>query len=161
MKKLLILGAWLSASCLGAQPVTPTPTAAPVTLVRPWDPAQAPWEAWFKKNALVSDKADYVELFWNAQDFKANFQGPDQKVRFAEAALELVDRLYPAGAKADRVKVDIVYVLERDSYGEPSWDSLQQAAHLEISRAKAASFKAGTALTEADLKKLFLKVEIY
>lgn len=61
----------------------------------------------------------------------------DKKQRLAEAALQLVSRLYPADVKADQVKVDIVYVLERDSYGQPKWDSLQQVAHFEFLKSKA------------------------
>jgi hypothetical protein len=111
---------------------------------------------------MVTDKTDYVHFFWNAQDFKANFEVKEKKKRLAEAALELVKRLYPGGSKADLVKVDIVYVLERDTYGQPKWDSLQQVAHMEFlkSRVLKKSMKK-SALSEAGLKKIFDKFEIF
>ena len=135
MKRILILSMFLAAAPLGAQEAAPT--ATPVRLVNPWSVSAVPWNQWFKKNAMVTSKAEYVHFFWNAQDFKKNFTGKDKKTRLGQAALQLVSRLYPSGAQADKVKVDIVYVLERDSYGDPKWDSLQQVAHLEFSRKKA------------------------
>jgi hypothetical protein len=153
------------ASHLGAQPLTsetmPVVSSPTPTVVSKWAPASIPWDDWFKKNALVSDKGGYVEFFWNAQDFKGNFETADKKERLGEAALALMNRLYPSGAKADAVKVDIVYVLNRDSYGQPSWDSLQQVAHLEFSKSKAAKMKKNRVLTPADLKKIFTQFELY
>lgn len=136
---------------------TPTPT-----ILKKWDLATIPWMDWFKGNNSITDKGEYVHFFWNAQDFKPNFEVPDKKARLAEAAVALVRGLYPADAKADLVKVDIVYVLERDNYGDPKWDSLQQVAHLEFKRSQIP--KAGkkkTALTAAAMKKLFTKFELF
>ncbi len=137
--------------------VTPTPW-----IVKTWNEAKLPWDVWFKKNTMVTDKTDYVHFFWNAQDFKANFEGKEKKLRLSEAALQLVKRLYPGDAKADLVKVDIVYVLERDSYGLPKWDSLQQVAHIEFLKSKALkSTKKKKRLSETDLSKGFDKFVIY
>ncbi len=137
--------------------LTPTPW-----IVSEWKEEVLPWAAWFKKNTMVTDKTDYVHFFWNAQDFKPNFEGKEKKSRLSEAALELVKRLYPADAKADAVKVDIVYVLERDSYGQPKWDSLQQVAHYEFVKSKALKLIGKkTRLTEALITKAFDKLVIY
>ena len=80
-----------------------TPTPDPVIVN--WSPAKVPWARWFKNNALVTDKTEYVHFFWNAQDFKASFELKDKKKRLYDAALALVSGLYPADAKADMVKV--------------------------------------------------------
>ena len=138
-----------------------TPTPFPV-IPGKWNASKTPWDLWFKKNTQVTDKQDYVHFFWNAQDCKANFETQDKKRRLADAALQLVVRFYPTGAKADLMKVDIVYVLERDSYGMPKWDSLQQVAHLECSRAKALKLsKKKSILSEAALAKIFDKFEVF
>lgn len=166
MKKFLLLIALMGVvqaraqepPVAGVSPATPTP----VLVIKKWSVSIVPWDAWFKDNALVTDKTEYVHFFWNAQDFKVNFEVKDKKIRLAEAALELVKRLYPTDAKADQVKVDIVYVLERDAYGMPKWDSLQQVAHLEFLRSKASKLtKHRVPLSEIQMKKFFGKYEIY
>lgn len=137
--------------------LTPTPT-----ILQKWDAATVPWGDWFKDNSIVTDKGDHIHFFWNAQDFKANFEVKDKKNRLAQAALELVRDLYPADTKTELVKVDIVYVLERDTYGNPKWDSLQQVAHLEFKKSKIP--KAGkkkVILTAAVQKKIFDKFELF
>jgi hypothetical protein len=132
MKKWLIILFFLGVISAMAQS-TPTPTPL---LPGKWAAAKIPWDLWFKKNNIVTDNTNYVEFFWNANDFKANFEVKDKDARLADAAVYLVKKLYPADSKADLVKVDIVYVLERDSYGMPKWDSLQQVTHIEFSRSK-------------------------
>lgn len=136
---------------------TPTPT-----VLKKWGMISIPWDLWFKNNAMVTDKTDYVHFFWNAQDYRANLEVKDKKQRLAEAAVQLVSQLYPADAKADQVKVDIVYVLERDTYGQPKWDSLQQVAHFEFLRSKAlklAHSKKDPSLSA--LQKIFDKFEMF
>jgi hypothetical protein len=172
MRKILcgILLIWAGTVC--AQDATPTVSDTPVvssvtaaptpTVLKKWSMALAPWDDWFKSNAMVTDKTDYVHFFWNAQDFKANFEVKDKKLRLEEAALQLVSRLYPSDAKADVVKVDIVYVLERDSYGQPKWDSLQQVAHFEFLRSKSKKLAEGKKDPSVSaLKKLFVKSEFF
>jgi hypothetical protein len=132
MKKWLIILFFLGAISTMAES-TPTPTPL---LSGKWIASKVPWDLWFKKNNIVTDNINYVELFWNANDFKANFEIKDKDTRLADAAVYLVKKLYPADSKADLIKIDIVYVLERDSYGMPKWDSLQQVAHIEFSRSK-------------------------
>ncbi len=141
----------------------PTPAASPLSRVIPkWSMSAVPWDAWFKDNAMVTDKTDYVHFFWNAQDFKANFEVKEKKKRLAEAALQLVSRLYPSDAKADLVKVDIVYVLERDVYGQPKWDSLQQVAHLEFLRSKDSKLaKTKKEPSDEALQKAFDKFDLF
>ena len=143
-----------------AQEATPTPFA---TIPEgQWKVADVPWDDWFKKNALVTDKGEYVHFFWNAQDAKANFEGKDRKYRLADSALELVAKLRPSSATADLCKIDIVYVLERDSYGMPKWDSLQRVAHFEFSLAKALKvLKGKTPWSEAGMKKVFTTLKFY
>jgi hypothetical protein len=138
-----------------------TPSASPVAA--PIDPkAPVPWDQWFKKNTIISDKTDHVNIFWNAQDFKTRFEGKDKDQKLAEAALQLADRLYPAGAKADLVTVDIAYFLERDDYGELKWDSMQRVAHFEVSRATVAKWaKKKTIPSDTALGKIFSKIQIY
>ena len=132
MKKWFVILFFLAVVPVMAQS-TPTPTPL---LQGKWIAAKVPWDLWFKDNALVTDKTEYVHFFWNANDFKANFDVKDKETRLADAAVYLVKKLFPADSKADLVKVDIVYVLERDSYGLPKWDSLQQVAHIEFLRSK-------------------------
>jgi hypothetical protein len=120
------------------------------------------WDKWFKKNVMANDKGDYVHLFWNAQDVRARFKGKDKVAMLAMAAQELVRRQYPEKAKADLVKIDIVYVRERDEYGMPKWNTLERAAHLEGSRAalmkRDASFFKGK---DADIQKSFTVFRLY
>ena len=160
---VLILGAGLTAAGAQGQQAfpNPTPSAAPATLAL-GPKGEVPWDDWFAKNSTVTDKTEYVHFFWNAQDFKAYFEVKAKKSRLAEAALQLVSRLYPEGAKADPVKVDIVYVLERDSYNMPRWDTLVKVAHFEFSRAKALKpAKLRRPLPESAFPKTFDKFEFY
>jgi hypothetical protein len=137
---------------------TPTPW-----VLKKWSLPAVPWDAWFKDNALVTDKGKYVHFFWNAQDFKGNFEVKEKRQRLAAAALEIVKRLYPAKAKADWVKVDIVYVLERDEYGLPKWDSLERVAHIETLRSKAPKKPVSddSTFTAEFLKKTFDKFDLF
>ncbi len=134
---------------------TPWPT------LKEWKSTLVPWDAWFKDNTMVSDKGAYIHFFLNAQDFKSNFEVKDKKGRLAETALELVKRLSPKDAKADLMKVDIVFVLERDSYGAPNWDSLKRVAHLEFLRSKVPLKPLPGGMTEAAMKRIFDKFETY
>ena len=159
MKKILALTVFLAASGLGAQTVEAPATPAPPVK---WSFAGVPWAAWFKNNTMVTDKTDYVHFFWNAQDFKSNFEVKAKKSRLEEAAIQLVSKLYPGDSKADLVKVDIVYVLERDSYGQPKWDSLQQVAHFELLRSNAGKpARSKKEPSPAALEKIFQKAEFF
>jgi hypothetical protein len=156
---------------------TQTKSAPTAQVIKNWTVASVPWDAWFEKNTLVTDKTEapwdynpadsgtyvpYVHFFWNAQDFKVNFELKDKKNRLAEAAIELVKRLYPKTAKADLMKVDIVYVLERDNYGMPSWDSLIRVAHLEFSRTLALKLSKKKESLNVNLqKKLFTQFDMF
>lgn len=143
-----------------AQESTPTPFAT--ILPGQWKTSEVPWDDWFKKNTLVTDKGDYVHFFWNAQDARANFEGKERKNRLADSALEMAAKLQPATATADLCKVDIVFVLERDSYGMPKWDSLQRVVHYEFSRAAALKkMKKSGSWTEAGMKKIFKACQFF
>lgn len=85
-----------------AQESTPTPFAT--ILPGQWKTSEVPWDDWFKKNTLVTDKGDYVHFFWNAQDARANFEGKERKNRLADSALEMAVKLQPATATADYVQ---------------------------------------------------------
>lgn len=133
MKKLMVIFLLFLAVAPVMSQSTPTPTPL---LPGKWIASKVPWDLWFKKNTIVTDDTDYVHFFWDANDFKANFEVKDKEARLADAAVYLVKKNYPPNAKADLVKVDIVYVLERDMYGMPKWDSMQQVIHVEFLRSK-------------------------
>ena len=143
-----------------------TPSISPQErMIAHWSMVAVPWGRWFKADpfdVIVTDKTSYVHFMWDAQDFKANFEVKDKALRLAEAALQLVSRLYPDKAQVDSVKVDIVYVLEKDIYGRPQWDNLQQVAHFEFLRSEALPLaKASEEPSLTALQKIFSKVEIY
>ena len=126
-------------------------------------PASTPdWDAWFKKNVMANNKGEYVHLFWNAQDVRARFQGKGRVSLLAQAARELAARQYPKNAKADLVKIDIVYVRERDEYGMPKWNTLERTAHLEVSRAVLQKLDAvALKKKDADIQKQFTVFKLY
>jgi len=109
---------------------------------------------------MVTDKKSYVHFFWNAQDVREKFAGPAKKEFVAQAAGELVRSPYPAKASADLMKVDIVFVRERDSYGLQKWESLERVAHIELSREKVVSAMAGGA-TPARLVSLCERIDLF
>lgn len=117
------------------------------------------WSAWFEKNTTVTDKKAYVHFFWNAQDVRARLQGKEREPLAAEAARQLVLRLYPKKASADLMKIDIVFVSERDGYGMPKWDTLQRVAHVECSKRKLLAVPASA--PAAELRKAFDRFELY
>ena len=157
MKKILCFLLLLTASPLFAQS-TPTPTPL---LAGKWVASKVPWDLWFKDNAIATDKTEYVHIFWNANDFKANFEVKDKQQHLAEAAIYLAKKAFPADSKTDWVKIDIVYVLERDTYGLPKWDSMQQICHVEFSRAKVLKGDKLPDFTKADPAKVFDKFQIF
>jgi hypothetical protein len=137
------------------------PTPTPMVLKK-WMVNAVPWDDWFKGYTKVTDKKDYIYLFWNAQDFKSHFEVKEKKVRMAEAALELAVRLGSSTFASDLAKVDIVYVLERDNYNMPKWETLQKQAHFEFSRSLAMKeLKSNTHWTEARMRKIFKVLEFY
>lgn len=88
--------------------------------------------AWFDKNVIVTSKQGYVHVFWNAQEARGALAGPDKRALMARVARKLTGEKVRAGI--DRVKMDIVFVKERDQYGMPRWNTLEKVAHLEFSR---------------------------
>ena len=121
---------------------------------------EAPWPSWFEKNTQVTEKADYVHILWNARDADAYLQGKEKKSRIAEAARQLVLLTYPKGAR-DRVRVDIVFVRERDQYGLPKWDTLQRVAHLEFSKSRLLQPAGPKPRGSNDLSAAFDKFEVF
>jgi len=117
------------------------------------------WPAWFAKNTTVTDKKTYVHFFWNANDVRDRFTGKAREPLVAEAARQLVARQFPARAAADVVKVDVVFVAERDGYGMPKWDTLQRVAHLEGSRKKILAVP--PAAPFAELRRAFDRFELF
>ena len=97
-----------------------------------------PWSAWFDKNVMVTDKKTYVHVFWTAQEARQVLSGPDRKQILAQSARQLAVTKIPPKMKADRVKLDVVFVPERDNYGMPRWDTPEKVGHLEFSRQKLA-----------------------
>jgi hypothetical protein len=164
----------LAAGTVGAQEAGPTGTATPPagaymtptpTVAQKWKMSAIPWDQWFATNKdtiTVTDKTDYVYFFWNVQNFKPNFEVKDKKIRLAESALQLVSRLYPADAKADLVKVDLVYILPDPQYGTPMLDTIQQVAHFEFLRSKISKLaKAKKEPSVRDIQKVFNQLVIY
>ncbi len=157
MKQWLVVLLFLMVTPLLAQS-TPTPTPL---LQGKWNAAKVPWDLWFKNNSMVTDKTEYVHFFWNANDFKSNFELKDKESHLADAAVYLVKKLFPPDSKADLVKVDIVYVLERDTYGMPKWDSLQQVLHVEFLRSKVITGKKLPDFSTIMPNKIFDKFQIF
>jgi len=157
MKKWLVVLFFLTITPLMAQS-TPTPTPL---LPGKWIAAKVPWDLWFKHNTIITDDSAYVHFFWDANDFKANFEVKDKESRLADAAIYLVKKAYPSSATADLVKVDIVYVLERDIYGEPKWDSMQQVLHVEFLRSKVMASKKLPDFSINKPAKVFDKFQIF
>jgi hypothetical protein len=157
MKKILILVFVLTASVIHSES-TPTPTPL---LPGKWIAAKVPWDLWFKNNAHITDDTEYVHFFWNANDFKANFEVKDKKTRLADAAVYLVKNLYPDDSKTDLVKVDIVYVLERDEYGMPKWDTMKKVLHVEFLKSKVITNKKLPNFTTIDPDKVFDKFQTF
>lgn len=113
-------------------PARATPSAAATgSPAAPANPQAFP-AAWFDKNVIVTNKEGYVHVFWNAQEARGPLTGPDKRAVLARAARKLAAEKVRAGI--DRVKMDVVFVRERDRYGMPRWDTLEKVAHLEFSR---------------------------
>jgi hypothetical protein len=152
----LVSIAWI---CLGALAAAPTePALSPAHAPEPGSggPAALPWSSWFEKNTTVSDKGAYVHILWDANAVRSEFEGKDKRALIAGAARQLALLRYPKTASADKVRVDIVFVTQRDGYGNPKWDSLQRVAHLEFSRKRVAEAPPG-----AKLEKAFDKFEVF
>ncbi len=157
MRKWLLLLSLLVITPLFAQS-TPTPTPL---LPGKWNAAKVPWDLWFKDNAIATDKNEYIHIFWNANDFKANFELKDKARRMADAAIYLVKKVAPADSKTDLMKVDIVYVLQRDDYGLPKWDSMQQICHIELLRSKVFKGKKLPDFSKVSPEKVFSKFQMF
>ena len=117
------------------------------------------WPAWFAKNTVVTDKKTYVHFFWNANDVKDRFStnGKDKDALLAEAARQLVALQYPKAATADAMRVDVVFVAERDEYGMPKWDTMKRVAHLEFSK----KTLSGTPPSAGEPRRGFDKFEVF
>ena len=118
-----------------------------------------PWAEWFAKNTVATDKKAYVHFFWNANDVKDRFStnGKAKDALLAEAARQLVALQYPKTAAADAMRVDVVFVAQRDEYGMPKWDTMRRVAHLEFSRKTLEA----TRPDESDPRRGFDKFEVY
>ena len=117
--------------------------------------ADLPWSTWFEKNTTVSDKGTYVHILWDAYAVRSRFEDKDKRAFIAEAARQLTLLRYPKTASAEQMRVDIVFVTERDEYGSPKWDTLQRVAHLEFPRALASQ------PSGPDPEKGFTKFEVF
>ena len=158
----LVLPLLFAAAPPDAPPSTPLPKATPlVKATASVAPAAAPEfpAAWFDKNVIVTNKAGYAHVFWNAQEARGSLAGPDKGVLLARVARRLTAE--KVGAGVDRVKLDVVFVRERDRYGMPRWDTLEKVAHLEFSRgALLEGLKEGVVPEKAQIAKLFEVFEV-
>jgi hypothetical protein len=116
-----------------------------------------PWAEWFARNTVATDKKAYVHFFWNANDVKDHLQGKGKDALLAEAARQLVALQYPKTATADAIRVDVVFVAQRDEYGMPKWDTMRRVAHLEFSK----KTLEGTRPDESNPRRGFDKFEVY
>ena len=140
-----------------APPATPSAKVTPVMTATASAPAFP--AAWFDKNVIVTNKEGYVHVFWNAQEARGALTDPDKRVLLARAARRLAAEKVRAGA--DLVKMDVVFVRERDRYGVPRWDTLEKVAHLEFSReALLEGLKEGAVPERAQMAKLFKVFEV-
>lgn len=144
----------------GAAPLTKatalvTPPASEATPA-----AASPFPAaWFDKNVIVTKKEGYVHVFWNAQEARGPLTGPNKRLVLAQVARRLAAE--KVGAGVDRVKMDVVFVRERDRYGMPRWDTLEKVAHLEFSRdALLEGLKEGAVPEKAQMARLFEIFEV-
>jgi anaerobic selenocysteine-containing dehydrogenase len=153
--RLAAIGVLSSAAVLAARMMGEPSTAVPDAVATPATLASLPWATWFEKNTTVSDKGAYVHILWDANAVRTRFEGKDKRALIAEAARQLALLRYPKTATADQIRVDIVFVTQRDEYGNPKWDTLQRVAHLELSRKLAGQAAA------ADPEKGFQKFEIF
>jgi hypothetical protein len=145
--RFLAFALLLFAAASRAAPAPPLPSFPPL-------PA-----AWFDGNVIVTNKGSYVHVFWNAQVARRELTGPDKRLRLACAARRLAAGSVSAGV--DRVKLDVVFVRERDQYGAPRWDTLEKVAHLEFSRrALLAGLEESVAPTKAQMAALFDVFEV-
>ena len=152
----LLLSPLFATAAPDAPPATPLAkaTASGTPAAAPAFPA-----AWFDKNVIVTKKEGYVHVFWNAQEARDPLAGPDKSVLLARAARWLAAEKVRAGV--DRVKMDVVFVRERDRYGMPRWDTLEKVAHLEFSRAALLEgLKEGAVPEKAQMAKLFEVFEV-
>lgn len=158
----LFLAPMFAAAAPAAPRATPLATVTPLArAAAPEAPAVAPAfpAAWFDKNVIVTSKEGYVHVFWNAQEAREPLAGPDKRVLLARAARKLAAE--KVGAGVDRVKMDVVFVRERDRYGMPRWDTLEKVAHLEFSRgALLEGLKEGAVPEKAQVAKLFEVFEV-
>jgi hypothetical protein len=117
------------------------------------------WPAWFSKNTVVTDKKTYVHFFWNANDVRDRFagNGKERDALLAEAARQLVALQYPKGATADAMRVDVVFVAQRDEYGMPKWDTMKRVAHMEFSK----KTQSETTPNPSDPRRGFDKFEVF
>lgn len=159
----LVLSPLFAAAVPTALPATPLAKATPLvtstaSVAAPAAAAAFP-AAWFDKNVIVTNKEGYVHVFWNAQEARGALTGSDKRVVMARAARRLAAEKVRAGA--DRVKMDIVFVRERDRYGMPRWDTLEKVAHLEFSReALLEGLKEGVVPEKAQMARLFEVFEV-
>jgi hypothetical protein len=152
--RLALIGILCAAAVLPDRMMGEPLAVAPGAVATPGALSGLPWPSWFEKNTMVSDKQTYVHILWDADAVRSRFEGKDKRAFIAEAARQLALLRYPRSASADQLRVDIVFVTQRDEYGSPKWDTLQRVAHLEFSRKLA-----GQASTDPDRD--FQKFEVF
>jgi hypothetical protein len=109
---------------------------------------------------MVTEKPAYVHILWNARDAEGYLEGKEKKRRLAEAARQLVLLRYPKGTR-DSVRIDVVFVKDRDQYGLPKWDTLQKIAHLEFLRSRLLTSDGAFQRTSGNPEEGFDKFEVF
>lgn len=119
---VLLLG--VAGASVSAPPPTPTPDEA--------------------RDVLVTPKADYVHVLWNAAARRAELEGPSARALLPALVARLASRVVAPSAPAV-VRVDVVFVRENDAYGRPRWDSVRRLARFTGKRAALSAWAASNA----------------
>lgn len=96
------------------------------------------------RDVLVTPKADYVHVLWNAAARRAELEGPSARTLLPALVARLASRVVASTAPAV-VRVDVVFVRENDAYGRPRWDSVRRLARFTGKRAALSAWAASNA----------------
>lgn len=111
-------------------------------------------------DVIVSPKSGYVHVLWNVASKHAAVDGPKGRTLIPGLVARLVTEWVTKDAPSE-VRVDVVVVLERDSYGRPRWDGLRKVARLIGRRETLASWVAANGASAEAPETLFEKVSWY
>ncbi|MFN7986378.1 MAG: hypothetical protein U0529_02835 [Thermoanaerobaculia bacterium] len=108
-------------------------------------------------DVVVTRKADYVHVLWDAGAAAAGTKAADRGALLGAAARLAASRL--KANDPDEVRIDVVVVKEKDGYGKPKWDSLTRVARLTARLTRLSTWAAAHPAPAAADASLFEKVE--